>query len=244
MNTQELVTRTYAHLGIGQAVFWPEVECVDNGLNPGQRLLCLIKPDLVTLRTLVTLAVDTPLMDLRTVAPKAWRVQRVTLGDVSLVPPRPIPTQGRLGDLRKISLAALRGQRDWLTRLAPTPTHWYTHGLHLLGLWPRNTRATTLTLTYAAVPTALSWSVLTQEPDVPTQWHPVIPDLAAALLMMKEGKTECTIAIQSMQKILQVEPLRRLLKQMAADTYRERAMQTRAMATAPPSTAASTQEVE
>ena len=224
MQTADLVTRTYQHLGIGQAVFWPQDEVVTNGLNPAQRMLCLLKPDLVTLRTLVTQGIDEPLIDLRLKAPKAWRMQRIVLGDVTLTPPKPLPTQGRLGDLRKISLASLRGQRDWMTRFAPTPSHWYTHGLHLIGLWPRNQRSVTLTLVYAAVPTALSWSVPTQEPDLPTQWHPVIADLAANVLVLKEGKGESAQAIAQMAAVLKTEPLRQLLKQMRAEQYRKQAL--------------------
>jgi hypothetical protein len=230
VNTQQLADRTLQHLGIGGSVYWPFPEVVDNGLNPAQRLLCLLKPDLVTLRTLVTQNVDEPLIDLRVKAPKAWRLQRVVLGDVTLTPPAPVPTQGRLGDLRKVSLASLRGQRDWMTRFAPTPTHWYTHGLSLIGTWPRNTRSVTLTLVYAAVPTALSWSVLTQEPDLPTQWHPVISDLAANFLMLKEGRGECQQAIQQMENIVKAEPLRQLLKQMRAEQYREQAIAQKASA--------------
>jgi len=230
MNTQELVDRTYQKLGIGQRVFWTESETVDNGLNPAQRLLCLLRPDLYTRRTLIQRGVDEPLIDLRSAAPSAWRPQRIALGDVTLTPPVPVPTQGRLGDLRKISLASLRGQRDWMTRLAPTPTHWYTHGLSLIGTWPRHTQPVTLTLVYAAVPTALSWSVLTQEPDLPTQWHPVLSDLAANLLMLKEGKGECQQAVQQMETILKVEPLRQLLKQMRAEQYREQAIAAKASA--------------
>jgi hypothetical protein len=224
MNTQELVQRTYEHLGIGQAVFWPESEVVTNGLNPAQRLLCLLKPDLYTLRTLIQRGVDDPVIDLRSAAPSAWRPQRVVLGDVTLVPPKPIPTQGRLGDLRKISLASLRGQRDWMTRLAPAPTHWYTHGFSLIGLWPRNSQPLTLTLVYAALPPALSWSQPTQQADLPVQWHPVIADLAAPLMQIKEGRGECQQAIQQMEALLKIEPLRQLLKQMQAEKYRERAL--------------------
>lgn len=82
MNTTTLVDRTYQHLGIGQRVFWTEPEVVDNGLNPAQRLLCLLRPDLVTLRTLVGQGIDASVIDLRTHAPKAWRMQRIVLGDV------------------------------------------------------------------------------------------------------------------------------------------------------------------
>ena len=199
-----------------------------NGLNPAQRMLCLLKPELNTPCTLITQGIDEPIIDLRVKAPRCFRMQRIVLGDVTLIPPKPIPTQGRLGDLRKISLASLRGQRDWMTRFAPTPTHWYTHGLSLIGLWPRNTRVVTLTLVYAAVPTALSWSVPTQEPDLPVQWHPVIADLAANVLMLKEGVAEAKQAIAQMETILKAEPLRQLLKQMRADTYREKAMAAKA----------------
>lgn len=233
MNTTTLVDRTYQKLGIGQRTFWTEIECVDNGLNPAQRLLCLLKPDLVTVRTVITQEVDDTLIDLRVKVPRSFRMQRITLGDVSLTASGPVPTQGRMGDLRRISLASLRQQRDWMTRFAPTPSHWYTHGLTLIGLWPRNSRQVTLTLTHAALPAPLTWSVPTQEPDLPTQWHPVIADLAAPMLLLKEGSpVESKIAIEQMEAIIQTEPLRQLLKQMRAEQYREKAMQAREPASA------------
>ena len=88
------------------------------------------------------------------------------------------------------------------------------------------------TLGYTAVPTALTWNVPAQEPDLPTQWHPVIAALAAQLLMLKEGRGECQQAMAQMEKIFQAEPLRRLLKQIRAEQYRERAIQARKAATA------------
>ena len=232
MTTDELVTRTYGHLGIGQSVYWPQDEVVSNGLNPAQRLLCLLKPDLVTVRTVITQEVDDTLIDLRVKVPRSFRLQRITLGDVSLTASGPVATQGRMGDLRRISLASLRQQRDWMTRFAPVSTHWYTHGLTLIGLWPRNSRQVTLTLTHAALPAPLTWSVPTQEPDLPTQWHPVIADLAAPTLMLKEGQTEVEIALKAMEAIIQTEPVRQLLKQMQAEKYREQAMQARESASA------------
>jgi len=230
VDTQTLVERTYGRLGIGKEVFWPFPEVVENGLNPAQRILCLLKPDLYTLRTLAPRGVDDPVIDLRSAAPSAWRMQRIALGNITLVPPKPVPTQGRLGDLRKISLTSLRGQRDWMTRLAPRPSHWYTHGLHLIGTWPRATQPVTLTLVYAAMPPALAWSAPTQEAALPVQWHPVIADLAANLLMLKEGKGECQQAIAQMETLVKAEPLRQLLKQMRAEQYREQALAQKASA--------------
>jgi hypothetical protein len=135
-----------------------------------------------------------------------------------------------MGDLRRVSLASLRGQRHWMTVFAPVPTQWYTHGLTLIGLYPRNLRQVTLTLTYAALPTPLSWAVQAQIPDLPVPWHPVIADLAAPLLQLKEGRGETESAVQKMDRIVQAEPFTTLLKQMRAERYREQALAAKASA--------------
>jgi hypothetical protein len=48
--------------------------------------------------------------------------------------------------------------------------------------------------------------------------------------MLKEGKTECELAIQKMNSIVETEPFRTLLKQMRAERYREQAMAQKASA--------------
>ena len=80
MNTQVLAERTLQHLGIFYSTFCPLDEVVENGLNQAQRLLCLLRPDLVTLRTLVGQGIDAPVIDLRTHAPKAWRMLDASRG--------------------------------------------------------------------------------------------------------------------------------------------------------------------
>jgi hypothetical protein len=222
MTTQELLDRTLQHLGIGQSTFWPSSELVTNCLNPAMRLVCLLKPDLLTLRTTVTQDIDAVLLDLRVVTPRLWRLQRLTLGDVTLTTP-PTPSQGRLGDLRRISLTALRGQKDWFARQGPVPTHYYLHGLTLLGTWPRARRAVTLTFTYAALPVPLDVADLTREPDLPAQWHPLISDVAAALAVLKEGTSESQQGVQQLSQLVGEEPFKQLLKSFRAERYRQQA---------------------
>jgi hypothetical protein len=228
MTTQELLTRVYDQIGLGGSTFWPAAEVVANGLSPAMRLLIGWKPSLLIQRALVTLAVDQAFIDLRTAAPRQIRMQRVCLGDVRTEDP--VLSQGREGDLRQTSLAALRGHREWFQVRRAVPSHWYTHGLDVLGIYPRVLSSTLLTLVYSADPTPLSASDLSREPEISEQYHPVIADVATCLLQAKEGAGEVEHAMQRLQNIMQVEPLKALQKTLRAQGYREQAMTARGQA--------------
>jgi hypothetical protein len=219
MDAGALLQRVYDGLGPPATVFWTPEEIFLNGLNPAQRLLVLLKPMLLTQRVPVSLVADEVFIDLRVVAPRAMRIQRVALGDVTTE--EPVLTQGREGDLRHTTLATLRGQRDWFRLRRGFPTHWYTHGLYWVCPWPRSTQALTMTLVFSAMPTPLEVVVPSQIPDLPVQFHPVIADVAIELLRCKEGAGEIEQAIDGLGKILGDEPFKQLKKTLRAIRYKQ-----------------------
>lgn len=218
MNTGELMQRCYDGLNQNHT-FWTQDEVVTNGLNPAQRLLVLLKPMLLTQRTAVSLVADEVFIDLRVVAPRTMRMQRVCLGDVTTEDP--VLTQGREGDLRPTTLSALRSQRDWFTLRRGFPTHWYTHGVYWVCTWPRATQSLAVTVIASAVPTPLGLGEPGQVPDLPAQWHPVIADVAIPLLICKEGAGDVELAIDGLGKILGEEPFKQLSKTLRALRYKQ-----------------------
>jgi hypothetical protein len=235
MNTADLLARIYGHLGEGAETFWPAEELVVNALNPAQRLLVLLRPALCTTRTLLTVPPDTLVLDLRQVAAQTWRPQRVALGDVRTEDP--VLSAGRVGDLRRITLRALRGQPDWMGVRQALPSHWYMHGAHLLGIWPRVAQPVLLTLVSAALPTPLSAQTPAQVPDVLPTFHPLIADVAAELARLKEGQTEVQLALTRLQALLGDEPFAGMVKDLTSQQARAAAIARRT------ATATATQEV-
>jgi hypothetical protein len=215
MNTGQMIERTYSILNHNH-VFWTEAEVVDNGLCPAQRLVALLNPSLLVQRTVIALQPHQVLLDLRVEAPRAWRVERVALGDATQTTV-PLPTT-RHGDLRKTTLAALRSHRDWFKQTAAYPGAWYQHGMVWIGLYPRHTQSLTITLVASALPLPLSLDDPERSSELPAEWHPVVPEIAASLLQCKEGAgPEVDQAIQRLQSVVQAEPLTRLQKRVLAE---------------------------
>src|SRR5262245_44287175 len=126
MTTDELWNRVWQRLDPGASLFFPPAVVVNLGRNLVQRLLVLQKPSLLVRRVHVDLVPDQTPIDLREVAPRAYQVQRVALGDVTMgIPAQP---QGRVGDLRRTTLTTLRAQRDWARQRTTLPSHYYMHG--------------------------------------------------------------------------------------------------------------------
>ena len=81
MRLDQLITLTTSKLG-EQSLFYPPQEVVDAGLNPAQRLLCVVYPQLLSQRVAVSIGEDQPFLDLRTLtdthgAPLLGRVRKV-----------------------------------------------------------------------------------------------------------------------------------------------------------------------
>jgi hypothetical protein len=222
----QLIERVYSQLDDNRVYYLPS-EVVDQ-LNVAQRMLVLLKPDLLTRRTAVSLVADEVFIDLRVQAPRCTRVQRVVLGDVS--GDDPILTQGKTGELRRHSLTSLRSQRDWFRVRKPVASHWYPHGLYWVCTWPRATQAITVTVIYRTTPMPLALAVPTQVPDMAAPFHPLISDIAAQLCRCKEGANDVEQAIEGLSKILGEENFQGVRKQMQAEARRQQYAGTRTTA--------------
>ena len=218
MTTAELIERVLDQLN-RNVIFYPQAEIVTNGINPALRLLCLLKPTLLTKRAVVSLQPEEVFLDLRVLAPRSFRIQRVAIGDISN--DIPVASQGRSGDLRRTSLAALRGQRDWFSKKKAFPETYYTHGLLWLGLHPRFTQALTVSLVFSALPQPLAVEQPTGEPETPRQWDSVLSDIATCILEAKEGSGEVEKAMERLSKILGDEPFKQLLKILKAERLKQ-----------------------
>ena len=196
------------------STFYPPAEVIRSGINPAQRLLCLLRPDLLTHRLPITLVAGQMVIDLRQEAPRLWAIRRVTLGNVSVDPP--VKSNRQLHDLTPIGLNTLQRKRAWWLHEGPMENYW-RHGREWLGVYRRSVLAETITLVYRAMPTAFRDDQLDGEPDIAEIWHTTIARVAAALLLMKEGGGEIDKALLLLQETLGEEPFGQIRKALLAE---------------------------
>lgn len=207
----DLLDRAMERLGRVVGYYSPD-EILVNGLNPAQNLLVLLDPTLLTKRAPVPLIAKEAFMDLRMVAPRCLAIHRVVVGDVSA--DDPTRSQGLTGELHPCTREQLRWQRDWWRKEA-LPSKWYMHGRHWLGVTPRPAVPLTLTLIYAALPMAFTATNLTAVSELATTLHPLLADIGAALVLVKEGQMEASRAVNLLQAWAGSEPFAPLKKAMA-----------------------------
>lgn len=200
----ELIDQTWEILGENSTLY-PQDEVILNGINPAQRLLCLMRPDLLTQRVAVSVIQNQMFIDLRQEAPRAWQITRVVVGDVT--GDAPVRSNGELYDLTPASLKQLMRRRNWWQHLGRMANYW-RHGRYWLGIYRRPLTAYTLTLVSRAMPTAFRRDQFDGVPDVATAWHATIAKVAAPLLLIKEGSAEIQKAMQMLMEVFGEEPLR------------------------------------
>jgi hypothetical protein len=205
-----LLDRVQQRLGRYIGYYDPE-EIVLNGLSPAQNLLVLLDPSLLTKRVAVSVAAQGAFIDLRSAAPRVLSVQRVVLGTLTADDPQ--TSLGQIKDLKYTDRTSLTWQRDWF-RHTGVPSYWYMQGRYLLGLYKRALDSLTLTLIYRAMPTPFNADEQDAVSELPIITHPVISDIAALVLQVKEGQIEAQRAIAQLGEILGEEyfaPARRAL---------------------------------
>jgi len=221
MTVNEILQRIGEKLGTFE--FYTQAEMIANGLNPAQRLLCLLKPDALTQRTTVTLAANEVFVDLRQAAIQAWQIRRVVLGTITGEDAG--RSNGEFRDILPASLNWLTGRRDWFTK-AGSVERYARYGRFWLVFYKRPVQSETITLVYRGVPTAFTTTSLASSPDVQTSYHPLLAEIATALLLCKEGITETDKAVRILSEIFgteHFEPLRKMLDRMQRQSARNEA---------------------
>lgn len=211
MNTAQLVQLVSLKLG-EQTAFYPTEEIVRGGLNPAQRLLCLVYPQLLTQRFVYTVFTEVPFIDLRTlrdssnnlVGNRMRRVKRVLLGDISGDAPLLSTTTDEFTRLRPVSIQSLASQRDWMTQRGEVRKYWMW-GDVWLGIYKRPVVDTTITIIFDAIPVQLSVDDLTASPSIDEVYHAVIAEIATGLLLLKEGSPQGSLGLQRVVQALNLQ---------------------------------------
>jgi len=214
MNTAELITRVQTKLGANTRLY-PDEEVVESGLNPALRLLCVFRPDALITRVTVALVAEQLTVDLRQVMPRAWHIRRVMLGTITGDDITRVAATGEFRDLRPVSLHQLFYRRRWLAEVG-TPQYYFLWGAFLLGVYRRPVTATTLTIEARAVPLPLTVATPTAVPEIQEVYHPLLSDVAEALLLMKEGVIEIEKAGAVLSTALNDTAFRTLLPRIPA----------------------------
>jgi hypothetical protein len=146
-----------------QTIFYTPEEITRSGINPAQRLIGLLRPNLVRQRVTVAVGVDLPIIDLRTLTDSAGvlignrirRIDRVMLGDVSGDTPVRNAVTGELQELRSTTIKALSNYTNaWMAERGMVRNYWQW-GHYWLGLYKRPITATTITVVFDVVPAQL-----------------------------------------------------------------------------------------
>jgi len=196
MTVDQLATYTSIILG-EQTTFYSQEEIIRGGLNPAQRLLCLVYPAILKQRATITVDADMPFIDLRTlvdasgaeVGNRLRTVNRVVLGNVSGDEPVRNSSTGELGALKRISLKKLAARPNWLHLHGPVIQYWLW-GKLWMGLYRRPVDTVTVTVMFDAIPAPLSADNLAASPSVQDTYHTVLAEVAAGILLIKEGSPE------------------------------------------------------
>lgn len=211
MTLTDLIQLVSLKLG-EQTLFYPPEEVVSAGLNPAQRLLCLVYPLLLRTRYTWTVNADLPFIDLRQITDansvivgnRIRRVVRVILGDVSADTPVINAATGEYRELVATSIKRLAATNDWMAQKGEVRKYWLW-GKLWLGLYKRPIDTTTVTIIFDAAPVPFSLVTPDQVPSVQSAYHPVIAEVAAGLLLQKEGKIEGERGLQKITQALNLK---------------------------------------
>lgn len=211
MTLAELIQYTSNKLG-EQTAFYTNEEIVQNGLNPAQRLLCLAHPRVLVQRAVCTIGTEQPFVDLRLVQDsngvvignRIRKINRVVLGDVSDDVEEPSSTTGELRRLRSTTLTALITEKNWLRRRGEVTRYWQW-GRVWFGVYKRPVVDTTVTIIFESMPVVLDINNLTASPSVQDVYHTTIAEVAAGLLVVKEGTPDGARGLQKIVEALQIQ---------------------------------------
>ena len=185
-----------------QSLFYSPEEVIRSGINPAQRLLCLVYPLILNQRATATVGADLPFIDLRQVTDASGiiignrirKVNRVMLGNVRGDAPVHNAVTDELFELRETTVAALsKRANDWMSQRGLI-RHYWKWGTYWLGLYKRPITATTVTIIYDAVPAQLMDDA--DDPQTQDVYHRTIAEIATGLLLIKEGEPQGSRGLQ------------------------------------------------
>lgn len=204
MTLQEQIDRIVERLDEvpGAPVFWTNTEIVD-ALNEAQRFFALLTLCLEKTANL-TIAPATAYHKI---------ISHSTTPIADFMLPLRAAIQGRRLKTRTIHQLNLENQ-FWartsdvaitfpdLTRGPKPTTHYAILGCDLLAVYPQDDEGATLVLTYAASPVLMTLADTLVSPEIPVEYHPVLPDFAIYLLMHKVGGQEFANEIPRLKTFL------------------------------------------
>ena len=207
MSLAELVDLIRQRLGQGTA-FYPTALLV-TFCQYAQNLLALQASCTVRQRAAYTLEAGELLIDLRALVPRYLHLRRVELGDTRTQ--EASRALGRVQPLFRTTLQSLAARGRWFETLG-VPRQYFRQGRTLLGVYPRPSATTTITVLTTSLPTPFSMADLAQESEIQASNHPLIADVATGLLLIREGTLESAKGLQMLQSVLSDQQMAAMTK--------------------------------
>ncbi len=204
MTTADLIEAVFQRLENRAA--YTATEIVRSGLNPALTLFALVHAAASIGRVVVTLPAESSFLDLRDVFPQVARLTAITRGQVRT--DRPRASLAPMVPLLPMEGATLgRIYPRWIMRRG-IPQRWWMMGLSLVGITPRPVADCVLTLTGRMRASSLAVDDPHRPPEIDVGWHPVLAEIAAQLVLVKQGAGEAERALQHLQGLVQQGTLR------------------------------------
>ena len=181
---------------------YPKDEVMSLGLTAAQDLMTLTDPTSLHDRRVIHVPAKAQFFDLRVHVPDAYNVLRVMVGRYG--DDLYSESTGGPRQLHSTSIDSFITDRSWLASEG-LPKRFFRQGRYLIGLHPRPALDTDITLVVNALPPPL---ILEEQESLLTDSkQSLIAQVAASLLILKEGQGEVERGLGALQEILQVEGL-------------------------------------
>lgn len=208
----ELIELMQQRLGdSGSRVYYTESICL-RFLNFAQAFLATLPQFTIRARTATTITGLSCFVDLRTVIPRHLALTRVMLGNV--VTQQESLAYGVTRRLHRITLDALAARRNWIAALG-VPRLYCLHGATLLGVYPRPTADTVITLVARTLPAPYTAGTLGQECEHQSSTHSQIADVSTGLILLREGTIEGSKGVGMLAQVLPAQMLEGLAKSIS-----------------------------
>lgn len=195
---QEIIDLMQQRLGDVSRAYYETRICM-TFLNYAQNFMALLPQYALLKRTATTIGAHGCFIDLRVAIPRYLKIRRVVLGNVATQ--QEVFTFGETRRMYPISLKALAVRRQWIAEEG-IPRHYFLVGATLIGVFPRPSSDTVITIMTTTLPTEYTMNTLMAECELQPSSHQVVVDVATGLMLLREGTVEGQKGVAMLAQVL------------------------------------------